>query len=129
MEGDGLVEAAEALCLLAESGSVSGGMEREERKNLEAVRLYLKKTLKPVRGASKRKRAPTVVGSDIGRRVEVLWIPYGFPRYKRVERADLRPYKGYVVRHDASRGRKTHRILYDDRTISWHAPDEIKFLS
>jgi len=135
-----LAVAVDALCMLssgpprvdccaapAKPAQVS---ERERRKNLELVRVFEKGKAPGLlrrRGgesADSRKGA----GSDIGRRVQVLWIPFDFPKYKRATAQDLRPFRGRVVEHQPGRGIKTHRVLYHDKTIVWHAADQLKFL-
>jgi hypothetical protein len=60
--------------------------------------------------------------------VQVLWIPFGFPKFKRAKRHDLRPFNGRVVQHEPGRGSRTHRVLYNDRTLAWHAAEQLKFL-
>ena len=147
-----LAQAVDALCMLsaglprvdscaalAKPVQVS---ERERRKNLELVRVFEKRVsqglLRRCEGkrADKRadKRAHQRVherkgeGGDIGRRVQVLWIPFDFPKYKRAKSQDLRPFTGRVVQHEPGRGVKTHRVLYNDKTLAWHAVDQLKFL-
>jgi hypothetical protein len=151
MPGQTLEEehAAEALCLLASSGSKERGLKllaredcntrREARNNLERVRLFeLRTRLAPPKrrrrglGDSRGSRGSggsrSSRDSDVGRRVQVLWIPHGFPKFKRALESDLRAYNGRVVQHEPGRGAKTHRVLYTDKTVSWHATDQLKFL-
>jgi len=130
-----LAQAVDALCMLssgpprvdscaapAKPAQVS---ERERRKNLELVRVF-EDSLR--RRGGKRAGARQGADSDIGRRVQVLWIPFDFPKYKRATARDLRPFKGRVVEHQPGRGLKTHRVLYHDKTLVWHAVDQLKFL-
>ena len=143
-----LAQAVDALCMLSaglprvdscaarvEPAQVS---ERERRKNLELVRVFQKRVsqglLRRCEGKRADKRAHERAderkgeGSDIGRRVQVLWIPFDFPKYKRAKPQDLRPFNGRVVEHEPGRGVKTHRVLYTDKTLAWHAVDQLKFL-
>jgi len=135
-----LAQAVDALCMLssgpprvdscaapAKPAQVS---ERERRKNLELVRAFEKSTAQGVlrRRGGERADARQGADSDIGRRVQVLWIPFDFPKYKRATEQDLRPFKGRVVEHEPGRGIKTHRVLYHDKTLVWHAVDQLKFL-
>ncbi len=66
---------------------------------------------------------------DVGRKVEVLWLPHDFPPHQRHKPQDLQAYRGYVVRCDMHRGAKTHLIKYDDKTTHWTAVEAIKFLN
>lgn len=56
------------------------------------------------------------VGSSVGRRVVVLWLPEFASAKPR--NSDLRAYPGTVV---AEEGGKS-KVAYDDGTEAWHAP-------
>jgi hypothetical protein len=32
------------------------------------------------------------------------------------------------MQHEPGRGSRTHRVLYNDRTLAWHAAEQLKFL-
>ena len=110
---------------------------RETRNNLELVRVFERVTgagLSPgvgkaaaqCRRACKRHTARKDL--DNGRRVQVLWVPFGFPKFKRAKKHDLRPFTGRVVQHEPGRGSKTHRVLYTDKPLAWHAAEQLKVL-
>lgn len=131
-------QAARVLCCLAGGSTGAGdapvkralakpGVGREARNNVERVRLFQSSTRQALKPRSSFVRVAT--HNDVGRRVQVLWLPADFPRYKRSTRQDLRPYRGRVVEHKPVRGRKTHRVLYHDKSISWHSAAEITWLS
>jgi hypothetical protein len=115
-----LLQAAEALCKLAEDALVRV-FER-----VTGAGLSVGKAAAQRRRA--RKRYTTRKDLDQGRRVQVLWIPFDFPKNKRVKQHHLRPFRGRVVQHEPGRGSGTHRVLYNDKTLAWHAVDQLKFL-
>ena len=135
-----LLQAAEVLRTLAKEAPLPASAtlpERETRNNLELVRVFERVTgagLRPGVGKAAvqrhraRKRYTTRKDLDTGRRVQVLWIPFDFPKFKRAKQHDLRPFIGRVVQHEPGRGAKTHRVLYNDKTLAWHAVDQLKFL-
>ena len=75
-----------------------------------------------------RRASQASTRNDVGRRVQVLWVRPGFPKYQRPTKTDLRAYRGRVVEHRPDRGAKTHRVLYTDKQLAWTALDAIKFL-
>ena len=84
--------------------------ERETRKNLELVRVFQKRVLSQgLRRRCEGKRADKRAderggeGSDLGRRVQVLWIPFDFPKYKCAKPQDLRPFNCRLVEHEPGR--------------------------
>ena len=134
-----LSKAAEALHKLAEDAQLlKAGAPlpgRETRNNLELVRVFERVTgagLSVGKAAAQRRRArkryTTRKDLDQGRRVQVLWVPFDFPKNKRVKQHHLRPFRGRVVQHEPGRGSRTHRVLYNDKTLKWHAVDQLKFL-
>ena len=135
-----LLQAAEVLSTLANGaplGARAPPPERETRNNLELVRVFERVAgagLRPGVGKTAaqrrraRKRYTTRKDLDTGRRVQVLWIPFDFPKNKRVKQHHLRPFRGRVVQHEPGRGSRTHRVLYNDKTLKWHAVDQLKFL-
>jgi len=128
-----LEQAAYALCMLAKGlqrriaspkkpRRAEPPSTRETRKNRELVRVFQSR-VQPVRGGT-----DSAAGSDVGRLVEVLWIPIDFPRYKRAKLCDLRPFKGRVDKHQPHRSGKTHRVFYEDKSIVWHSVDQLVFM-
>jgi hypothetical protein len=124
--------AADALCLLANGARKELGLvcntRREKFNNLERVRMFKLSTHEvPVKCVNTTSRGSLV--RDVSRQVRGLWIPPGFPKFNRAQSKDLQPYNGRVMHHETGRGVRTHRVLYTDKSVAWHALDQLKFLN
>jgi hypothetical protein len=132
-------QVAETLHKLAEDTKCLKAGEqlpgRETRNNLELVCVFERVTgagLSVGKAAAQRRSArkcyTTRKDLDQGRQVQVLWIPFDFPKNKCVKQHHLHPFRGRVVQHEPGRGSRTHRVLYSDKKLKWHAVDQLKFL-
>jgi hypothetical protein len=75
-----------------------------------------KRVVKRPKGVVGARRA----GSDVGRRVRVMWIPY-YVKAKNPPKSKMLWFDGTVIEHSTTRKVRTHKVLYDDDgTVAWH---------